>query len=281
MFSFTRIILSETYQEIYGRGLEYYKKDRSKILSTTNNSCSAIVKGTDTYTVQLGFRKIGSPKYDCSCQYMVSQTRNKNPCKHIIATSLAWDVMRKVSIPDQDSVGSLSIAPSEISHKDLQIAYGNPLQADLKVIRIAADELGTWSRPHARLPDIPKVCKEKIVSMSGIKNGLAEIRLWSHKSTYDLYFCAGEMVAAFCELVRWAKSHIVEVEINEKVEIIELITHFHKELIFELIDDSEGLHIFTEAHADDLIETIMKDSEQFTAAQHTKLRNIKAMITEY
>ncbi len=78
---------------------------------------------------------------------------------------------------------------------------------------------------------------------------------WSRRRNYDIYFCAGEMTAAFCEVMRKIKSKWSQFSKDDQHSVLAIITKFDNELIFELIDDSEELHMFTEAHINNLINS--------------------------
>ena len=201
-FSFARIILSDTDIDIYDRGLEYFKKKKVFFKNIGNAGCTAEVQGTQNYEVKLEFHKIVSPKYSCNCPFF--QTHSKI-CKHIIAASIAWDAQRNVPMLEEDLVESACLAPSKITRRDITKAFNNPLEANLEIIRRATDEMGNWSRPHAQLPLRPRVCEKKLENPIQFEKALQEIESWYSRDKYDYYFCAGEMVAGFCEVMRWMK----------------------------------------------------------------------------
>ncbi|PIT95512.1 hypothetical protein CO116_00665 [Candidatus Falkowbacteria bacterium CG_4_9_14_3_um_filter_38_19] len=66
------------------------------------------------------------------------------------------------------------------------------------------------------------------------------------------------MVAAFCEVARIIKKRLSASTALVAVNILLALQKFNQELIMELIDDSNGEYIFTEAYLDDLYKEIKK-----------------------
>ena len=172
----------------------------------------------------------------------------------MVATAIVWDELRGIARPSKQEVKSISISARSISRDDLEDAYNDPISAHLNIIRKASEEycLGT-PREHALLPKKPKLksTKEKI-TREEVKSVIEEIRSWSRKRNYDMYFCAGEMVAAFCEVIR---NFLYRLHLHTKDEIRQIyqnLKEFETELIEDLIDDSEGLHEFTESHLQEI-----------------------------
>ncbi|MDO8513274.1 MAG: SWIM zinc finger family protein [bacterium] len=277
MFSYTRIILDNTELSIYQRGLEYVNKKKVKLTSIINNGCQATASGSRNYEITLGFSRVGSPKYSCSCPYF--SEHKKVVCKHIIGTSLAWDRSRSVPDPDEETLEVLCIPEPIFSHKDINEAYNNPLTANLDVIRIAADESG-WSRPHAHLPIKPQVCNHTTLELTDINKGISELRAWARKYNFDPYFCAGEIMAGFCELIRFTKFKFDTLNLDDKIKATVLLANFHHELIMEKIDDSEGLHEFSETHLYDLVSELT-NNQKLNQTQIKALELIKHKIDDY
>lgn len=234
------------------------------------------VKSKKTYDVSLGFSRVGSLKYSCSCPYFLEN--KKVVCKHIIASALLWDRRRKVPDPDEKTIEDLSIPEPTITRKDINKAYSDPLHADLEMLRRAADEMG-WTRSHARLPLAPKICKQPLMNYSDVKKAILELRVWSRRYSFDPYFCAGEMVAGFCELIRWVQMSYMNVSLEERVKIAQLLVNYNRELIMETIDDSDGLHEFTEAHLVDFLAKL--DEEEMPTLKREVLRTLLSKITDY
>lgn len=219
MFSYTRIILEDTEQKIYERGLDYANRNKVKLIDILNNGCSAVVSGTKKYDVHLGFSRVGSPKYSCACEYFSSYNSDKITCKHIIGTALAWDRSRNVPDPDQETIKQLCIPEPDFTQKDINKAYKDPLNANLEILR--ADPTG-WMRPHARLPKKPKICLSNNCNFKTIRKGLSELKAWTRKYNYDYYFCAGEMIAGFCELLHWVKKNLQKNNSEDQIKFIKL-----------------------------------------------------------
>jgi len=252
-FSFVRIILDSTEKAVYERGFKYANQEKIKIIEQGNNYCKANVFGQETYQVELGFKRTGSPKFSCTCKYF---ELNKSTCKHIIAAALVWDRSRKVPDPEMETVEQSCIPEPDFTSKDINQAYRDPINANLDILR--ADPTG-WMRPHANLPKAPNICQDKLTNVGQVKTGISELRSWTRKYKYDTYFCAGEMMAGFCELIRWVTTSIDNFGLNDKLIIATLLSSFHHELILERIDDSDGIHIFSEAQLENLLKIISKD----------------------
>lgn len=277
-FSYSRLLLENTELKIYHRGLDYANSRKIAISKMLNNACIAIAKGKDSYDVSLGFSHIGSLKYLCSCPYF--QENTKVICKHIVAAALVWDRLRKVPDPDGETIESLCIPEPTITRKDINKAYADPLHADLEVFRRASDEM-RWTRSHARLPLIPRICKKPLKDPGEVKKGISELRAWSRKYSFDPYFCAGEMVAGYCELIRWVASSHSNLSWQEAMRIAQLLVDYHLELIQQTIDDSDGLHEFTEAHLVHFIEIITKKYGPLSTQNQKEIRDILTKITDY
>jgi len=271
-FSFTRLILENTETPVYQRGLEIANKKIVVVKNIDNNSIEVTIKGTSTYDIKLGFKRTGSPKTICSCPYFLLQ---KQPCKHIIASSIYWDRSRNVPDPDKETLNLLLIPEPDFTSKDVNQAYRDPLNADLEILR--ADSVG-WSRSHANLPQKPAVCHGKNYTHAAIKNGISELKSWTGKYKYDHYFCAGEMIAGLCELIRWAILHLTRFPRDEVVEVAKILVDAHHAILGK-IDDSDGLHEFTEVHLYDLIGKIVKAIPD--TKQRKKLNAIKSKIDNY
>lgn len=275
MFSYNRIILDNTELAIYWRGLEYANKKKVKLISVANNGCQAVASGSQNYDITLGFSRVGSPKYSCSCPYFIEH--KKVVCKHIIGVSLTWDRSRNIPDPDKETIDNLAIPEPDFTSKDANAAFQNPLNVNLDILR--ADPVG-WMRPHARLPIKPKVCNGDMLTAEMIKQGISEIRSWARKYNYDTYFCAGEMMAGFCELMRFIKQKFDTLNIEDKIKTLKILADFHHELILEKIDDSDGLHDFSEAHLFDLINEFI-GKHKLNPSQEDALNLIKDKIEDY
>lgn len=246
------LLLYRTYFETWQRGEAYADEGRVKILRSSERLVEALVEGTETYEVKLEFRSGGISR-SCSCPV-------GDFCKHMVAVAIVWDELRGLKRPDPGEIGNVSVPPPLVSYSDVSKAFRNPLKADLDIIRLASSELGNWSRPHARLPSMPhfNADEKNPLTVGEMKKAFQSIAGWSNRSRYDFYFCAGEMVAAFCEVMRMVKKRLAATPPLVAAEILREAQKFHYELIMELIDDSDGLHEFTEAHLEDIYQKLKK-----------------------
>jgi len=103
-FSFTRLIMEETDSLDYQRGLEFVNRRNAILDRVTNCACCVTLQMPENYRVRLGFARIGSPAYSCSCSDWSCFDSRKKTCAHIIAASLAWDRSRSIPDPDNDTI---------------------------------------------------------------------------------------------------------------------------------------------------------------------------------
>jgi len=261
MKSATAMLLNKTLREIWHRGEEYVAKGLVKILQADEKTVLAQAQGTRAYEVHIKFAPRGiSPK--CSCPYF---TKNGHICKHIVAVAIVWDKKKGISKPGSEAVKRGSVPPPKLSSKDIRNLFRNPLQANLDQVRILAEEtaLGGYVRPHSKLPELPKIESDtnQSLSLNEMKKSFTEIKSWSRRRAYDPYFCSGEMIAAFCELLRIAKQRLDATSPLVAADILLDAQKFHYILVTQLIDDSQGLHEISEAHLDDIYESIKQANE--------------------
>ncbi len=248
--SATDLLLYRTNEERWKRGEVYADQDKVNILEYNDKQVKAIVAWSTLYNVELAFIGWWLSKI-CTCPI-------KGICKHIVATAILWDESRWIPRPTKKEVSQLSLPSKTISRNDVKNAYTNPLSCNLDIIRIMAEEycLGT-PRPHAVLPKQPKLSKSNLkIELEEIKFYIQEMRSRSRKYNYDMYFCSGEMVAAFCEMIRKINMRIKKNTKEEAKIIYQYLKKLESEIIYTLIDDSQWLHKFTETHLTQLENTI-------------------------
>lgn len=255
--SAARVLLPKTYEGIWRRGEEYLARSKVLILQHDDRGVRAIAQGTDQYEVVLRFVGEGLSRR-CTCPYFEGRSAQHPPCKHIIGVALAWDKERGIAPPSKDEILEGTIPPPLVSKSDIAALYRDPLRADLEILRMAI-EAGLHVKPHARLPSIPHIASKEseALSTSEVKRALAEIERWAARENYESYYCAGEMMAAFCELIRLARKRLLVTPLATMVDNLLLFQKWNKKLVLELIDDSDGLHDFSEAHLEDLYQTIV------------------------
>lgn len=261
MQSATQLLLNKTNKEIWYRGEKYADEGKVNIVKGDDKEVEAIVRGTKRYIVNLKFAGGGISR-QCTCPYADRSSSYRPICKHMVAVAILWDEQQGLERPSKDEVESYTIAPPEISRSEITALYRDPLRADLEKLRILADEtaLGGRPRPHSRLPNCPKILTKESVPLTAkeVIKAFREIERWTNRRLYDSYFCAGEMVAAFCEVMRIIKKRIPATPPITVAEILREAQKFHYKLILELIDDSEGLHEFTEAYLEDIYQELKK-----------------------
>lgn len=247
--SYARALLYRVYQETWQRGARYAEEGRVGALEPIPKGFRASVRGTQTYAAELAWRGSGLGKR-CSCP--VSQ--NRNPCKHLIALAIVADQTQGMAPPTADEIETQTIPPPLISRADIEAMYRDPLRVDLDTLRLAASESGSWSRAHARLPAAPTLAADAgPLTLAEVARALKQIARWADHAHFDPYFCAGEMMAGFCELLRRGRLRLAETPIETAVAILAAMAAFHHRLITELMDDSEGDRVFGQAHLQALL----------------------------
>lgn len=262
MKSACQLLLHRTYKEIWQRGEKYADGGKIEVLGLNEKHIEADVHGINTYITKLEFHGNGIRK-SCSCPYIESHS-DQAICKHMVAVAIFWDEGRGIVRPSKESIEGLTIPPPEVSRLEIDDPFSNPLDADLDLLRILADETAFHGRPrpHARLPNMPSFnVDEKIpLTLKEVEKAFQQINKWSYRRNYDLYFCSGEMVAAYCEILRIVMKRVVATNPIVAVNIILEAQNFNRKLILEMIDDSNGLHEFSEAHLDAIYKILKKIS---------------------
>ena len=239
------LMLYRTSIDVWHRGEALADIGQFEIIEQTDQSVEAEFEGTGRYYLALAFRSGGLSRR-CSCPY------NGDFCKHLVALAIVWDRVRGLEPPSESAVENEAVPPPLVTPRQVDAMFRQPLKVDLGVLRIAASEMGNWSRPHAHLPERPQsISIEHVLAPGEVKKMVLELQQWSRRQGYDPYFCAGEMVAAFCETVR-ALYNIKPKDAGQAAELLLALERLHKTLILELIDDSNGEYVFGQAHIEEL-----------------------------
>jgi hypothetical protein len=205
----------------------------------------------------------------CSCPY-----QGIGVCKHVVAAAIIWDEKMGIKRPDDKMIAEKTASePDTNTRKQVRDFYAEPLKANLYRLRNFSKEFGTWTRPHSILPDIPAIdlATSAPLSMKEIGYALKQMIKWSKRKTYDHYFCAGEMIAAFCMVISVIKARLKALDINEAADILLYAQEFHNKELLQVIDDSENMRTFSEAYLDDLKEAIVQ----------TKIEDIHEKLDRY
>jgi hypothetical protein len=257
----TVALLPRTSQETWKRGERYADQGRVSLTSMDKKSVEATVRGTETYTVTLAWRGSGISK-SCTCPVGMRSEARHPPCKHMVAAAILWDERKGIQRPSPSEVDIEAISPPLVTRAQVNAMYRDPLHADLDVLRIAADEFNLSPREHARLPNMPKFNPDSSVPFTEkeAKSAFREIAGWTRRSAYHPWFCAGEMAAAFCDVLRTLFRRLPVTDALIAARVLKEARIFNEKLIMELIDDSEGEHMFTEAHLDEFYR-LLKERE--------------------
>lgn len=251
------LLMKKAYTDVWMRGREYAQKGCVDIVVMDDRHIEAFVKGTKLYNVNLSFVGSGISK-KCTCPYASGSQARHAACKHMAAVAIVWDERRGIPSPDIRKIEAYTVPPLSISRAQINKMFTKPLQADLQVLRTLAEERGSWSRPHSKLPDRPSFSDDanKPLDREELEAAFKEITKWTRRSRYDPYFCAGEMVVAYCEVMRSVKKRLGVSDLLTAAAILLDAQKFHYKLVMELIDDSDGLHVFTEAHLEDIFKAL-------------------------
>ncbi len=255
LLSASELLLPKTYEDVWYRGEAYVERGLVRVAKSDKREIRALVMGTSEYIVSLEFSGAGLLK-KCNCPYAVGTGPRSPACKHMVAVAITWDEKRHLERPRRENIETESIAPPLVSRFDLERAHQNPTSANLEVLRLSNSD--GWSRPHSRLPLMPDIETDasKPATPAEVKKAFRTITRWSRLAGYDRYFCAGEMVAAFCELTRILKRRSASTDPLLMADILREAQKFHYTIVLDLIDDSDGLHIFSEAHLEALAESL-------------------------
>jgi len=250
--SATDLLLNKTFEVIWRRGEAYANSHKVRLLQRDAKETEAVAQGTKPYAVHLKFAGSGISR-SCTCPYQ------GDVCKHMVATAIVWDEWRGLARPSTEDVETETIPPPPVTRAQIHAVFASPLKADLDVLRLASESRG-WSRPHSRLPKFPKFETNTAIPVTRqeVHKALHEIKRWTNRNAYDPYFCAGEMSAAFCEVLRIMKKRLAVTSPLVAAALLREAQQFHYTLVTSLIDDSDGHWQITEAHLDDMYESLQK-----------------------
>ncbi|MEW5796250.1 MAG: SWIM zinc finger family protein [Candidatus Zixiibacteriota bacterium] len=252
----TAMLLTQTDRDVWMRGEQYARTGRVEIESHDDRRVQATVLGTESYDVTLKYVANGISR-TCECAYF---NRTGYVCKHIVAAAICWDQLRGLAVPDKALVDKAAPKTTTIPRRAINSLFERPLDADLLLLRDVPDitALGGRGRPHSDLPEAPRalsVFGERLVRAE-VKKCFTEIKSWSRRRAYDPYFCAGEMIAAFCEVMRTVRADVGTAPPLVVAQILLDAQEFHRTLVMELIDDSLGLRSISTAYLEDTFESL-------------------------
>ncbi len=268
--SVSHSLLPLTYEEVWLRGEACVLKGTVRIREYSETKADGLALGRAPYKVKLQFVG-GKLMRLCDCPYMGGEV-----CKHMVALALLWDTELGREKPSREEVEENAITPPLVSIAKIQAQYKTPLTADLDVIRIAASESGSRSHAHTRFPNHPPIeTKERIpVNKDEIEKAFREIVRWTKRKSYDRYYCAGEMVAAFCELIRVVRARGPITRAPELAQILVAAQKFEHRLVDELIDNKDGLNIFSSAHIDDLAAYVTRKATALDSKERDEIEKL-------
>ena len=281
--SATALLLPKTFEIIWHRGRSYAEQGLVTLAKSNDSEARAFVRGGEEYAVSLEFSG-GGLKKKCTCPYASGSSKGQI-CKHIVAVAILWDEKRHISIPSDEDIEENTIAEPAVSRSDVEKAHSDPLHSDLEVVRLAPSELARSAKAHSRLPLMPVMVWEisRPVSSGEVKKALQTITRWVRRGDYDKYYCSGEMMAAFTEVLRRVikRSHVTSPLILANILLD--AQKFHYKLVSDLIDNEDDLHVFSEAHLDELRDAIksMKIKPQDKQSIDEKLWNYDVHRDDY
>ena len=257
--SAAEILLPRTYKEVWKRGEFYVSAKRVKIIKADERQARIAVSGEKKYNVILKFSGDGIVK-QCDCAYSKGGPQARPACKHMVAAAIFWDESRGILRPSRKDIDLHTLAPAPISRQGIINLFKRPLQADLDKVRIIAEYSSWRPQPHARLPNMPKLSQDarRALDIKEVRKALLEMEKWTGRSLYDPYFCAGEMSAAFCELLEAIRKRMDKTEAKEIILIIALCVDWFYRKFNKLIDGIEGVWIFPPVRIGNLTHILIK-----------------------
>lgn len=263
--SATELLLNKTYEEVWYRGQEYADSGRVKIVKIDDKEVGAVVEGTRGYVVRLKFVANGIRR-DCNCPYP------KGICKHMVAVAILWDEMRGFERPTINEIQSLTIAKPSISRGGIDALFDDPLNADLDKLRIAIEYTALPSprlQTHARLPNCPRINNDEKepLTRKEVRKAFKEMEGWANRRTYDHYFCAGEMAAAFSELLEVIEKRLFSSNPEEAILIMADCVNWYYRGFNQIIDGSDGVWIFPETRIGKIVSILLEKYPQNLAWQ--------------
>lgn len=239
MKSVARYYLDRTEEVVWHRGESYADQGRVDVSYYDEKKIEAVVAGTRQYKVTIRWIKSGLRK-SCTCPYPGTV------CKHVVATAIVWDALFGIARPSREMVESRTIQPPPFSRQQISTCFDDPLNANLDIIRIAVDYFARSPRPHAQLPKCPRIdeVKEKPMNLREVKSALKEMVRWTKRKSYHYYFCAGEMAAAFSELLDVIETRMPASEPGELIQIMAFCVDWYYRKFNQIVDGSDGVWIF-------------------------------------
>ena len=249
-------LLSKTYEDVWYRGEVYAERGLVNVAHKTNKEIRAVVRGGAEYITSLSFSHTTLIR-KCTCPYALQNGARSPACKHMVALAIIWDEARHIERPTREQIETETIPPPLVSRFDIERAEQNPLKANLEILRLASSS-GQWQHAHARLPLAP--------SSVDITKATREFLRWSKLASYDSYHCAGEMIAAFCELMRSLIASTNDAKPLLLADTLLNAQELHSRIVQKLIDNSDGFHSFSEAHLDAFRDAIKKERNRLHAS---------------
>ena len=246
------LLLPLVQEHIWHRGWDYADSGVVFITKDTDTRCEGKVRGSRDYTVVLSITA-GKVSARCNCPY----AKSGDNCKHMAAMAIMWDEKNGIKRPSETVVGKKAgkeIQPAD----DFSEIESAPLTVNLNLLRRAVDYYVRSSRPHAILPDRPEGDwdESKSLKPAEVRKIFSGIRAWSRAKNYDPYFCAGEMLAGYCEAVRNIKKRLVKTRPEDAAKILMMSAVFLQDLIYRMIDSSDGTWMAATAHLNDLHQSL-------------------------
>lgn len=169
----------------------------------------------------------------------------------------------------------------EVKETCVQIEYGfgrkidalfqDPLHADLQFLATVSD-YGNWVRPHAKIAiQSPLKQSSAPITKKAARSGLAKIARLANRSTFDPYFCAGEVSAvlslAYDEIIKRLAAASKE---EHRAIVAECIIFYYNEYL-QMIDGSDGVWQIPVAR----IQLMLKELKRrgMTSEEKEELRN--------
>ena len=147
---------------------------------------------------------------------------------------------------------------------------------------MSASERAPQSRAHLRLPLRPPFSQEieKSVSLSETRRAFREIARWTRRDGYDQYFCGGEVVAAFCEVMRLLFRRAKNSHPKILADVLLESQSFHENILDEMVDVRDGIEVFGSSHLDELYRLIDIDTKKMNQSDRAYVEKQLAIFDE-
>lgn len=107
--------------------------------------------------------------------------------------------------------------------------------------------------------DIVQPYFSKEDAIEDLKKDFKRLMKYTKRNNYDPYFCAPAMIANFCQIIANTKLFLMHSAPEIVITALLYAQQFHNKELMQVIDDSEGMKVFSEAYLDDLYDSLAEE----------------------